>query len=213
MKSRIAGPGPYVRPFPAVEEVFGEPLEMHRKHFLPLISIHGTLLSNDLNQWLHFVTPIEPLLELTPGYFTEEFHDDYNKDSQIAFRVKNGRYIFSGNWNYFAYESGVIYEQFGGTMKKEIDADYRGRFKSYERARKRFATTGRLKDNPLLTQLGGDVCPGNWGTLEPLNKDGRPYRFIGEICAWGYCGHGGIQAILFFHDSVDKMARFYFDWT
>ena len=121
---------PFVRPFPDFEDVFAEPLAMHRKHFLPLVSVDTKVISPDLPGWMHFVTPIEPLLELDVGYFTEEFHDFYNKQGQYAMRVVNGKYVFSGDFNYFAYESGAIFKAFLN-QRNEIEDDYRIRFSSY----------------------------------------------------------------------------------
>jgi hypothetical protein len=38
---------PFVRPFPAFEDVFAEPLAFHRKHFLPLVSVDVSVIRDD----------------------------------------------------------------------------------------------------------------------------------------------------------------------
>jgi hypothetical protein len=74
------GPDSLVRPYPEPGDVFGEPLELHKKHFMPFVSIHSSLLWDDVDTWLHFVTPFEPLMEDYIGSFTEPYHDFYNKE-------------------------------------------------------------------------------------------------------------------------------------
>jgi hypothetical protein len=97
----------FIRPFPEFEKVFGEPVELHRKHLLPLVSVNAKVINADWDFWLHFVTPIEPLLEGNIGDLTGDYHDFYNRCGQIAFRINNGRYTFAGDFRFFAYESGA----------------------------------------------------------------------------------------------------------
>src|SRR5262249_13856306 len=221
---------PFIKPFPAFEDVFGEPMHLHRKHFLPLVSVDASVVYGDLDFWLHFVTPIEPLLELDVGYFTKEYHDFYKKEGQVALRVTDGKYTFTGDFNYFAYESGAIFKAFPN-QEEEIHADYRTRIASYEQSRQGFLKYGRIpwsasspfdpargssgpfSCGPLVTQLGGEPMLGNWQPAGlPLNHSGKPFRYIGEVQGFSYCD-GGIQAIQLFYDPEEQLALFRFDYT
>jgi hypothetical protein len=223
VEKRITAPEPYLKPFPAFEDVFAEPLTLHRKHFLPLISVDASVVYPELDFWLHFVTPIEPLLELDVGYFTEEHHDFYNIQGQFAFNVANGKYAFAGDFRYLAYESGAIFRAFPG-KDDEIHADYQSRISSYEESRRGFQQHGRLpwcadspydpargSCGPLVSQLGGDPVLGNWPAV-PVNRSGKPFRYIGEVQGFSYCA-GGIQAILLFYDPDERIALFRTDYT
>jgi len=221
----IISPTPFIKPFPAFEDVFNEPMHLHRKHFLPLVSVDASVVYRDLDFWLHFVTPIEPLLELDVGYFTKEYHDFYNKQGQVALKVTEGKYTFTGDFNYFAYQSGAIFKAFPN-REEDINEDYRIRVASYEENRQRFLQYGRIpwsaysqfdptrhRHGPLLTQLGGEPVLGNWqGTGLPVNRTGTPFRYIGEVQGFSYCD-GGIQAIQLYYDSDEQIALFRFDYT
>ncbi len=116
-------PTEFVKPYPVFDDVFNEPSPMNKKHFLPLASVNAVVVDDDLDTWLHFVTPIEPLLEGEFGAWSDEFHDFYNYESQIAFHVADGRYTFTGDMNFFDYESGAIFKGFPG-REDEIHEDY-----------------------------------------------------------------------------------------
>jgi hypothetical protein len=217
---------PFIKPFPPFEEVFGEPMALHRKHFLPLISVDTSAVFKDLSLWLHFVTPIEPLLELDIGYFTKEHHDFYNQQGQFAFSLRGGKYSFTGDPNYFAYESGAIFKAFPD-KEQEIHKDYRVRISSYESNRSGYEKYGRIPwssyppldpgtincSGPLITQLGGEPELGNWEDVGmPLNHSGKAFRYIGEVQGFSYC-EGGIQALLLFYDPEEQTALFRTDYT
>src|SRR6266702_5789419 len=157
----ITAPVPYLKPFPAFDEVFAEPLALHSKHFLPLISVDASVVHPDLDFWLHFVTPIEPLLELDVGYLTKEHHDVYNREGQFAFNVANGKYAFAGDFRYYAYESGEIFRAFPN-KDDEIHADYQSRISSYEESRRGFHEHGRL---PWCADSPYDPARGSCGPL------------------------------------------------
>ena len=225
MHKNIEAVQPFIKPFPDFEDVFSEPLSLHRKHFLPLVSVDASVAHQDLDICLHFVTPIEPLLELDVGYFTEKYHDFYNSQGQFALRVHNARYSFTGDFSYFAYESGAIFEAFPD-QKDEIEKDYRARFDSWEQSRVGYEKYGRIPwyaetpfdpergtCGPLVTQLGGDPALGNWEHAGvPLNRSGTPFRYIGEVQGFSYC-NGGIQALLLFYDPNEQIALFRTDYT
>jgi len=216
---------PFIRPFPAFDDVFGEPSALHRKHFLPLVSVDVSVIYDDLDGWLHFVTPIEPLLELDVGYFTKQHHDFYNQEGQFAFQVAEGKYSFAGAPNYFAYESGAIFKVFPG-KEAEIEEDYRVRVSSYEKNRLGYAKCGRIpwscysesepsEDScgPLVSKLGGEPILGNWVRAGlPRNRSGQLFRYIGEVQGFSYC-EGGIQAISLFYDPGEGIALFRTDYT
>ena len=224
MFERIQSATPFVKPFPPFDDVFNEPLALHRKHFLPLVSVDVSVIHDDLDLWLHFVMPFEPLLELEVGYFTHEYHDVYNCEGQFAFRVVDGKYTFAGDFNYFAFESGAIFKAFPD-KKDEILADYRTRHTSYEESREGFLRYGRIPwtassqfdpdgnrpCGPLVSQLGGEPAPGNWPDI-PTNRNGKALRYIGEVQGFSYC-EGGIQALLLFYDPDEQMVVFRTEWT
>ncbi|MCI0641024.1 MAG: hypothetical protein L0Y72_17045 [Gemmataceae bacterium] len=224
MFKNLTSTTPYLKPFPAFDDVFAEPMDLHRKHFLPLISVDASVVHRDLDFWLHFVTPIEPLLELDVGYFTKEHHDFYNIEGQFAFRFSEGKYAFAGYFNYFAYESGAIFGAFPN-QEEEIRADYRTRVSSYEESRRGFLRHGRIPScaespydpardscGPLISQLGGEPVLANWQQVVPVNRSGKPFRYIGEVQGFSYCA-GGIQAILLFYDPEEQIALFRSEWT
>lgn len=226
MFETIKSPQPYIKPFPEFESVFGEPVDLHRKHFLPLVSVDVSVVHNDLDLWLHFVTPIEPLLELDVGYFTEEFHDAYNLAGQFAFRIEDEKYVFAGDFNYFAYESGKIFDAFPD-QRDEIEEDYQLRFDSWERNRQTFLQHERINSSAytpfdpsepdicgtLVDLLGGEPELGNWqGAGFPVNQNGKPFRFIGEVAPYCYCDDG-IQALMMFYDPDEQVVLFRTDWT
>ncbi|WP_254513154.1 hypothetical protein [Anatilimnocola floriformis] len=216
---------PYLRPFPEFEDVFTEPLALQRRHFLPLISLDASVVDKELSGWLHFVTPIEPLLELDVGYFTREFHDYYNSMGQYAFQVVDGKYRFTGDFRYFAYESGEIYRAMPG-LEHEIEADYQLRFSTYEESKRGYRLHGRIPwyaetpyvagsdiCGPLISQVGGKPVSSRSPEPEgPVNRRGTPFRYIGEVQGYSYCG-GGIQAILLFYDPEEQIALFRTEWT
>ena len=39
----------------------------------------------------------------------------------------------------------------------------------------------------------------------PLNRSGKPFRYIGEVQGFSYCD-GGIQAIMLFYDPDEQIA-------
>src|SRR5262249_32956569 len=134
MFENLKEPTPFIKPFPAYEGVFAEPMALHRKHFLPLVSVDTSVIYDDLRVWLHFVTPIEPLLEGNVGDWTADFFDFYNDINQVAFKFSDGKYTFAGDFNFFAYESGAIFKAWPN-KEEEIKADYLSRIASYERNR------------------------------------------------------------------------------
>jgi hypothetical protein len=195
MMENITAAQAYLKPFPAFEDVFAEPLTLHRKHFLPLISVDASVVYPDLDLWLHFVTPIEPLLELDVGYFTQGYHDFYNRDGQFAFAVTNGRYAFAGDFRYFAYESGEIFRAFPN-KDLEIHADYQRRISSYEETRRGFQKHGRLPwcadsphdpsrgfAGPLADRAGCNSAgaDGTAGTIARIPSASRSEHSNGEV--------------------------------
>jgi hypothetical protein len=86
-------PTDFMKPFPSYEDVFGEPIALHKKHLLPLLSVDASVVYPDLDFWIHFVTPIEPLLEGNVGDWTGEYEDFYNNVGRIAFRFCDGKYM------------------------------------------------------------------------------------------------------------------------
>ena len=173
----ITAPQPYLKPFPAFADVFDVPLELHRKHFLPLISVDASVVYPDLELWLHFVTPIEPLLEQDVGSFTKDHHDFYNKEGQYAFNVTNGKYAFAGEFAYFAYESGEIFRAFPNwTMR--FTRTIGGEFPHMKKADEGFKYTGDCPIPPkprMIRAVGaGPWSPSLAESRCLLTRMGRP---------------------------------------
>lgn len=220
----IDTPTDFVKPFPSYEDVFNDQLALHRKHFLPLVSIDVSVIFADLRGWLHFVTPIEPLIQGNVGDLTGEYCDFYNDCGRVAFRVSHGKYSFSGDFRFFAYESGAIFT----TYPQEVEAihqEYRERVASYEQTRQGFLKYGGVpysamsplesEDDyfaPLVQQLGGDTPFGNWGHEIPRNRSGKAFRFVGCLTGFSYCDRAA-DRILLFYDPDEQIALLTFDWS
>jgi hypothetical protein len=194
------GPESLVRPYPKPSDVFGEPLEMHAKHFLPSISVHSSLLWDDVDSWLHFVAPVEPLMEGYIGEFTRPYHDFYNKEGQVSLSLIDGRYMFQGDWNYFAYESGVIPTKLPYT-EEQVRDDYQQRFLNYDGGLQEFQKTKRCEG---IKQLGGEPVEGNLGSSvkNVRNQNGNPFRFVGEV---GGRFAGNADGLLMFFDPEESV--------
>jgi hypothetical protein len=222
MFQQITAQTSFIKPFPPFEEVFTEPISQHRKHFLPLLSVDASVIDDDLDFWIHFVTPIEPLLEGNVGDWTATHHDFYNAEGQVSLQFVGGKYSFTGDFNFFAYESGAIFEGFPN-REEEIHEDYRSRITSYEAASSFFQQYGRIpwcaeppldptrRSGPLMSQFGGKMAFTNFGEL-PRNRSGKLFRYIGEIQGFSYC-HRSADAILLFYDPDERIALLRFDWT
>lgn len=225
MLKDVKSPDDLLRSFPEYEDIFSNPSPMNEKHFLPLVSVNAGAIYDDLDTWLHFVSPLEPLFDGGGlGELTHKFHDFYNQDSQIAFRVAKGKYTFSGNMNYFAYESGDIFRQFPG-REKEIHEDYQRRRAAYDSARKKLRKKKSsyrpgmdLSDPetirkiwPFVVQLGGEPTSSNWGSDVPTNQTGIPFRLIAEIYGYQYC-NGLAILIQLYYDPAERIALLRYDW-
>ncbi|MDB5387272.1 MAG: hypothetical protein JWM11_2918 [Planctomycetaceae bacterium] len=224
MFNRLTSDTAFIRPFPRYEDVFTDNLELHRKHFLPLVSVDMSFVFDDLDFWLHFVTPIEPLLEGNVGDHTDEYFDFYNSVGQVAFKVTDGKYSFNGDFNFFTYESGTIFKVWP-QQADAIHQDYRDRLASYEQTRNNFLKYGGIpysaaqqleSENdyfaPFVGELGGEVPFGNWGDQIPRNRKGNPFQYIGEVTGFSYCDRTA-DGILLFYDPDEQIALLIFDWS
>jgi hypothetical protein len=221
----ITAPEPYLKPFPAFEDVFAEPLALHRKHFLPLVSVDASVVDPDLDCWLHFVMPVEPLLELDVGTFTAEFHDFYNREGQYAFQVVGGKYTFEGGLPVLRLrvrrDLPRVQEPGRGNLRGLPEAvfDVRGEqarlshIRAHPLLRRVAVRPTRDSCGPLVSQLGGDPVSSHAPEpAGPVNRSGRPFRYIGEVQGFSYCD-GGIQAILLFYVPEEQIALFRTEWT
>ena len=215
---------PCIRPFPDPATVFSEPVDVHCRHLLPLVCIDASIAHPDLDVWLPVICPIEPLLELDIGCFTESYHDEYNIQGQIAFRRLDGKFRFYGNFNYFAYESRDIFNAFPG-RDDEIEEDRQLRLQTFEAARDRYQQSGLLLPENVeptspsarqsclsfVKQLGGESGSGNWASA-PVNQSGQTFRFVATVMGALY-SEGAAQFIDLYYDPDEEVSLMRFDWT
>jgi hypothetical protein len=88
--------------------------------------------------------------------------------------------------------------------------DYQRRFSSYDEVQNEFVESNRV---PGLIQFGGEPALGNYASFDFVrNKNGTPFRFIGEVHGYTFA-EGGVQVVLLFFDPEERVARLLFDWS
>jgi hypothetical protein len=206
----VRSPIDFIKPFPAHDDVFAEPMPLHRKHFLPLLSVNAAVIYDDLDCWLHFVSPIEPLMEGCVGDWTGPYHDSYNTVGQVALRFNGGKYSFTGDPNFFLYESLAQYRGRQYT-EDEMRADYNSRIADYELSRRSFLEHAQLQ-GAFVNRLGGEPMSTNWGNQLPRTNSGKPFRWIGEIQGFTYCDRLA-DSICLYYDPEAQIALLRYDWS
>ena len=207
--------------FPEPQDVFAGDVAAHRNVLQPLLSIDASDVDPSWRGKLHFVTPLEPYEGLL-GEDSGEYYNDLVNLNWIAFRVRDSKYEFLGDFRYFAIN---------GEKGEWLSGTYAEKEASYAESRKYFQETGELRapiNRPKAVswfeELGGDAYDGNWcafgadveidddGSAHPLTPDGRRYRFVGSVTGYHYrrdCADG----ILLFYDPQTSVAVLTFDWT
>jgi len=223
-------PMPFLKPFPAAEAVFVEPVADYERFLNPLVSIDIAAVDPDLSGWVHLVSPIEPYDGLL-GQISEQAWGPYLQPNWIGFRLTpEGRYQLLGDFLFF--EAALAESEGEADMLSE---HYDQQHKSFAACKIAFQQTGQiclvrgagdLKPLAVLSQLGGvaPVCNMTWSDVPgaaftysdedaaPRTKDGRLYRFIAAVPGWHYRDSGADQ-ILLFYDPVERIALQSFVFT
>lgn len=140
-------PAEYLRPFPAPEDVFAEPVAEHARHFLPICSVDLRFLQPDgPPTWLHFVQPAA-IFDGCVGETTSQYHDMLNFKDSMAFDIDaQGKYRFAGDWRYFSINSGSPEERAEQEMAYQLNHLAYGLIKAYYRQHGQMPDLGHLKE-------------------------------------------------------------------
>jgi hypothetical protein len=210
----------YMRPFPESELVFASDIELHRRHFLPLMSLDASAINPAFSGLLHVVS-VKETYDGAVGEHCREFHTDLCKDNQVAFGVdKDGRYTFLGDFRFFAVERGhkpgstnYVHSQ---SFVDEIIEHYEQMETSFEAVRAFYWNTGRLNPNSDRQPdrkdrwLHSTQFYNNYPA--PILPNGRALQFVTRASGWSYCAHGADSVSLYF-DPVDRIAVVRFDFS
>lgn len=215
-------PEPFMHPFPEPEIVFAGDVELHRKHFLPLISIDASAIDPSWKGLLHVVS-VKETYDGAVGEHCSEFHTDLCKYNQVAFRVgPDGRYTFLADFRYFIVERGHK----AGTSDYSTSQEFADEFaehydrmeKSFQETKSHFQKTGVLNPNhdrqPERTctwlRLGSEASLVN--ARAPGEIGGRAFRFVAQTTGYSYC-ESGADTVALFYDPIDGIAVVVFDFT
>lgn len=182
MIENIFQPAPFLRVFPAVEDVFSATHAFLAKHLHPVLSIDLSAVDPQWKGWVHMLNPAEPY-EAYMGDHTGMFHNEYVRENWISFSLDEaGRYEFLGDRRYFFIENDDARAESDG-YRPELEKHYIKQQSSYEAAIQRYREFGGLyrpkrfkplekaesdaKPMNLLDQLGGPVTSGNWASYPP----------------------------------------------
>jgi hypothetical protein len=219
---------PWMRPFPAVKDIFAADVAKHAEHLQPVLSIDAVHVDPDWQGLMHFILPREPYEGLL-GEQGAAYYQGYCQLNWIAFqREADGRYRFLGDWRYFHMEQG------GDSSLAQHYADTE---KSLTQTKQFFEQHGFLNpwnqtDNPVewIEDIGGIATDGNWTAWDfpveqeqdpndeyqsyayPLTHDGRRFRYVG--CLQGFCyRENAPDGVLLFYDPAEEIILTTFDWT
>jgi hypothetical protein len=233
---------PFLKVYPAAEQVFAEPVERYARHIFPLVSIDLSTVNPSWSGWIHLVNTVEPEDEIV-GKATHPFHNYYLRENWVAFHLTDeDRYELLGDLRYFYLENppDTLPEAYGG-HRQELEEHYARQHAVFAEARARFAEHGvfysqnkvkynrdlsQEKPSTLLTQLGGGVGNGEWtygsdpfpldesdeNNVRPLTPDGTPFHFIAKTSAYDYCEWGADEIYLFF-EPESRVALLTFGWS
>jgi hypothetical protein len=239
----ISGEQPYLKIYPAAEEVFVEPVERYARHLLPLLSIDLSAVIPNWQGWIHMVNTVEPEDGIV-GDGTQDFHSYYLCENLVGFHLNDeGRYELLGDFRYFYLENppGTLPEYYAG-HREELEKHYAEQHTVFAEARTRFAQLGafysqnRIRYNPdldldkekpsvLIRQLGGGVGWGNWASGFPLGLDESDDDNIRPLTPEGVPFHfiasvvgwdycaSGADEILLFYEPESRVALLTFDWS
>lgn len=173
--------------FPDIESIFSDNIEKNTEVFFPVCSIDLGLINKDWeNEKIHLIQFHEdPYNTETAKYFT-----DYCKDNMISFSVKDGKYTFNTDFEYF-----------------DLTDDWREYYEetkiSYNNSKTDYKENGKTFNLENLV-IGGE--PEWWqsdGT--PLDPDGEPMTFITQIETYGFCPDSCDKKIFMFYSHQHKL--------
>ncbi len=226
----------FIRPFPEPEDVFAGQIDKHAEHLLPLVSVNLGMINNDWEGWIHFVSPIEPY-DGCVGEDTQPFHNYYTRENYISFKLKDNRYEFNGDFQYFFLENDE-----GSNFVREAYASHREDLKKhYTKTRQNFQKSknqykeygalfhqfsevgqdGKLKDEDrmnFIDEINGEPYFGNWScdgvpieSHESNDEDGREcllaYPLTEDDRKFHYIG--SLAAFDYFEGGADGLLLFY----
>lgn len=171
---------PFIRPFPANEDVFFDHIDNHAEHLLPLVSVDLSAINSEWSGWIHFVSSIEPY-DGVVGEYTGTFYNYYTRKNFFAFDIVDGRYKFRGDFRYFYLENGanspVLTESYKN-HRFDLEKHYKETRESYRKSKEEFQeygaifhpfaetdSQGKLKDKDhvsFVDNLNGKPWGSNW---------------------------------------------------
>ncbi|HEY0076561.1 MAG TPA: hypothetical protein VGB77_20900 [Abditibacteriaceae bacterium] len=195
MIENITAPQPYLKIYPAPEEVFAEPVELYARHLMPFVSIDLAVVNPDWQGWIHMVNTVEPY-DGSVGQDTHEFHNYYLRENWIGFHLNDqGRYELLGDFRYFELEYiknpptplSKLDLRRSQNQAQALEEYYATQHASLAAAKERFTRSGVfhsqnfVRYNPdcdlsqkepstLIRQLGGGVEAGNWDYGFPFDE-------------------------------------------
>lgn len=225
-------PQPFLKPFPAPETVFVEPVARYARHLHPLVSIDLAAVDPALSGWVHLVSPVEPI-DGCLGDNSKEAWGPYLQPNWIGFRLTpDCRYELLGDFRFFLLENVGGAEAYPGA-RDGMKQHYEDQHESFAAHKAAFESGGQVcrlgrhpTNVPALSQLGGAAPVTNmvWSNVPgasftyseaddaPRARDGRLYRFIGCVPGWHYRGNGA-DDILLYYDPVERIVLESFVYT
>jgi hypothetical protein len=214
---------PWMRPFPALEDVFETVTDDIRELYLPIISIEARNVDPSWTGLLHVVMPVEPCEGGLGEYSSEQYENHYCRHNLIGFqRTAIGRYAPLADPLFFAIN--CARKNRGAFLRGEANArtemHYLKQFyaqvhDSFAKARAKFSETGQLltvldKPEVWFWQLGGQASPlalQEFPANQPLTPDGRQFRFVGCLNAHAFRRHAA-DGYFMFYDPESEIVWF-----
>jgi hypothetical protein len=215
---------PWMRPFPALEDVFEKVTKDIRELYLPIISIDASAVDPCWSGPLHFVMPVVPCEGGLGEYSSEAYENHFCRHNLIGFRrAKSGRYEPLADPLFFAIN--CARKNRGAFLRGQVNARtemhylkefYAQVHASFEEARDRFKETGKLLDimgepDAWFLDLGGDASPHALQEFQPnqegLSPDGRAFRYVGRLNAHPF-RDSAPDGYFMFYDPVDEIVWF-----
>lgn len=201
---------PFMHPFPDAKEVFSDNLELHQKHFLPLITIDASAINPAWPERLHVVS-VKETYDGGVGEHCSAFHNDFCTDNVVSFRVdENGRYSFLADFRFFIVECDPYPDTTCSISAEEFVEHYKTTEDSFAETKASYRKTGFLNPNPkdqpdrkdVWLQMENDAPFGR--EILPISLDGRELHFVAEATGWSYC-ESGPDSVFLYYDPVDRI--------
>lgn len=186
---------PYVTMFPKPEDVFYDRVEEHAKVLFPLFSLDLSLFGSGMNVKVYmFQFSEDPYNENIP----EATFNQYCYHNTLGFDVKGSKCSFSSNLNYFDVRP-EWQEELDNT-RSEFE---KARAEYYEAIEKNLPHRFR-PENPFDHF---DEFP-IWVQEDetPLDPDGEPMMFVGQISSFSYFQDNNLKDIYLFYSESHKLA-------